>query len=335
MDNIKRIKNLIFKSLIKEIDSDFCLLDVPTHRNIGDLLIWQGELDFLKKEVNYSMKYSSSIDSFNPELVKCKLILLHGGGNFGDLWIKHQKFREKIIKNFKDKKIIIFPQTVYFSNRSKLKKSAKIFSEHPNLIICARDKLSYNILKNNFKNNTIILVPDMAFYLDRFDYQEIKSNKDVLYFLRKDKEMVEYSINFGSNIKIKDWPTFEYPIHKKFKHISRKLFWIIKHKINKLLNIADLDDSFAEQNRSKYIYEGASFLLPHRLIVTNRLHGQIFARLLGIPSILLDNSYGKNKNFYNSWLKKDKLCMFAGNGSRLNKIMKDIIYTNNLNYGKH
>jgi pyruvyl transferase EpsO len=36
-------------------------------------------------------------------------------------------------------------------------------------------------------------------------------------------------------------------------------------------------------------------------VETSRLHGFIFASLLGVPSRLHDNSYGKNAAYHKSW----------------------------------
>ena len=47
------------------------------------------------------------------KIPKSAIILLNGGGNFGDLWRSHSEFRIKVINNFRTNKIIIFPQTVF------------------------------------------------------------------------------------------------------------------------------------------------------------------------------------------------------------------------------
>jgi len=36
-------------------------------------------------------------------------------------------------------------------------------------------------------------------------------------------------------------------------------------------------------------------------IITSRLHGHILASLLGLPHTLRDNSYGKNRSYYDAW----------------------------------
>ena len=48
--------------------------------------------------------------------------------------------------------------------------------------------------------------------------------------------------------------------------------------------------------------EGVRFISPYREVETTRLHGCILSILLGKKITLIDNSYGKNGNFYNTWL---------------------------------
>ena len=42
----------------------------------------------------------------------------------------------------------------------------------------------------------------------------------------------------------------------------------------------------------------------HDLIVSSRLHGFLLACLLGIPGVLLDNSYGKNQAYFQTWFPR-------------------------------
>ena len=46
-------------------------------------------------------------------------------------------------------------------------------------------------------------------------------------------------------------------------------------------------------------------------VVTSRLHAHIFACLVGTPSILIDNSYGKNRTYFDAWTGALGLAEFA------------------------
>ena len=45
---VNKLKNIISSQLRTLVQGDYIYLDVPYHANLGDTLIWQGTLDFLK-----------------------------------------------------------------------------------------------------------------------------------------------------------------------------------------------------------------------------------------------------------------------------------------------
>lgn len=330
MKDIEQLKNQIKKNLIHEIDSDYCLIDIPNYYNIGDILIWQGELDFLKNIPHYKQKYSCSMHFFNRNKINKKdLILLQGGGNFGDLWGGHQDFREYILNHFPHNKIIIFPQTVYFHNNNNLTKSVNIFSNHKDVIICARDYKSFNFLNKYFTKNKIILIPDMAFWMS-LNIIEKRDNtvRRVLFLKRTDRELKEeFDIPFIKNIEITDWPTYNSRYYEAIHLLTLQTNKIISKFINSLKlsskNVLTDQYGFIQFNsKEKYAGMGIDFLHRYDLIITTRLHGHILATLLGIPNIILDNSYGKNKDFYNTWMKDNPLCYFAENKNELERIIQ-------------
>ena len=100
-----------------------------------------------------------------------------------------------------------------------------------------------------------------------------------------------------------DWPVFMHPfrkstiVNKFFKRtadaklplislLSNKAWnWYAPHCFNELM-----------------IKEGVKFISPYYYVETTRLHGCILSILLNKQVTLVNNSYGKNKNFYDSWL---------------------------------
>jgi len=43
-----------------------------------------------------------------------------------------------------------------------------------------------------------------------------------------------------------------------------------------------------------------------KVVVTDRLHGALLARMAGRPAVLVDNCYGKNSALHATWLGWDK-----------------------------
>ena len=295
---VKQLRSLIIKQLSPFIKNDYYLLEVPYHTNIGDTLIWQGEMDFLKS-LPYKCKGIHSLDTFTyPSIDKDCIILFHGGGNFGDLWSKHHNFKLSVVEHYKDNQFIFLPQTVYFERLENMQKSANILSKYKNVTICARDSISYEILKKNFKNN-ILLVPDMAFCMDMAKWEMTNEDNKPLLLKRIDKELKNSELLTELQqivgIEVTDWPTM------MKRDIPTKLLEKMKFKLRRLPWIINLYCMF--YYRPHLIKTGVNLLMQHSTIYSTRLHAAILSILLDKPEIyFIDNSDGKNKSFYDTWL---------------------------------
>lgn len=304
---INHLREKIQKELTPIVDNDYVYLDLPYHHNIGDTLIWEGTREFLKT-VPYKCLYYASKDSFRyRKLPKNVIILLHGGGNFGDLYRLHSEFRKKIIKLYPDNKVVILPQTVFYEDMSLLQSDVDFYAAHPNVTICAREQVSFNFLTENFKNQ-VLLLPDMAFYLDLKKYRVFEDENRVLYLKRTDKELVNANmVKIPANSEQHDWPTYEnhygeFDMVERFTHLLRIIFKICGLRDRILARLEDWKRNW--YYRRKYVQMGVSFLSPYHTIYTTRLHVLILGVLLAKKIYLINNTSGKVVNFYNTWLNE-------------------------------
>jgi len=301
---VTELKQTIIDTLKLLITNDYIYLDLPYYRNIGDVLIWKGTEDFLAS-LPYHCLYRSSIQTYNkPAITKDTIIILQGGGNFGDLWRKFTDFRLKIINDFPDNKIIILPQTVFYLYADILLSDAELYNKHKNLIICARDKISYKTLQEHIPNSTIYLLPDMAFCISTSwlkKYQSKQTNK-ALFLKRCDKELnntIDYiNIISETELDIHDWPTMEKKTMCCF--FLRCFLWAHKRMPVVFRLLTDLYASFFF--KTAMIKIGVRFVSKYKKIYTTRLHTAILCCFLDKPCVLFDNSYGKNGSFFQTWL---------------------------------
>lgn len=215
------IKNCLHEALNNIPDFDNCtLLDYPSYSNLGDHLIWLGNILYIVKHRKAKIDYVSSIgndfsesDFFNRS--KGGPILLNGGGNFGDMWPFFQQFREKIIKQYRDRSIVILPQTIYYSSEEALAQSAKVLNDHPDLTIFVRDDRSFAIAQQAFFKCKVYQAPDMAFQmvdLPKINLNPSRSNR-TLYLCRYDREM-NYKFKPKNipieNLDVDDWISFNW-----------------------------------------------------------------------------------------------------------------------------
>lgn len=324
--SINDLKNIIDSNLSGLIHSNCVLLNTPDHVNIGDQLIWQGEMDYLSDK-GIEPYYISSLFTFDwREFSKDTLILLHGGGNFGDVWEGHQEFRLKVVERYKKNKILIFPQSVQYNSKESLVYDAKLFSAHQNLTICARDEFSYKLLKEHFSNN-ILMLPDMAFCSS---YSKIVSNENInrtLLMKRNDRE-VPSQINYEKycDFEIRDWPSYDNSMTNLPLRVMEKLNRAFSDNFyKKLMKNKNGDTTFGLgvlRDKDYLVNQGVVFLSEYNLVITTRLHGHILSLLLGIPTIMIDNSYGKNSRFYNTWLKNIPNSKIVSTESELDLALK-------------
>ena len=320
MDSILYIRHKIDLGLLGLIDNDYIYLDLPYYTNVGDILIWKGTEEFLKQNP-YKCLYRASIETYVKQKVsKSVIILMQGGGNFGDLWRRHVEFTLKIIEEYPENRIIILPQTVHYENSEMMMKDAQVFSFHKKLTICARDNKSYKILNEFFYKNKIILVPDMAFYIgDKFlANKSVREGDKALFFKRKDKEYLVYDYNKfidkSFDLEEHEWPSLErrFLVTKVLSKLLR-----IKNILSKRIKGLNAVSFFIDWYANKIfmpilLYSGIRFMSGYKYVYSTRLHGAILALLLKKHIVLFDNSYGKNGAIYNTWLKNFDNIDFVG-----------------------
>ncbi|SEM87044.1 polysaccharide pyruvyl transferase family protein [Paenibacillus sp. OK076] len=276
-------------------NSKIYYIDYPVHSNCGDLLIMKGTETFFKDHrIHVTHRYSVYDFDYQIEIPRDQIIVLHGGGNFGDLYEAHQKLRENIVQHYPNHKIVILPQTIFYKDQSALHRTAAIFNKHPDLHIYVRDETSFQIASHNFTNCQVALIPDMAHQLWPIDVKH-SPRKEKLNFFRTDIEQISQQSLISSEQKgdYLDWPTLYNRYEKKFiYYISKGL----KKRASRAIS------QFLWMKYSDYLVNKAiRCFADYRMIHSSRLHGHILSCLMAKPNVLIDNSYGKNSGYYSIW----------------------------------
>lgn len=281
----KKIQKKYFNETHEKGKKTIALLMLPLHNNCGDLAIVKAEKEFFKKyfpEFHLAEIYFNQLeeDFYNriKSFKKSDIIVLHGGGNLGDLWVCEEEMRENIIKNLPKNKIISFPQSVYFSDtpsgRERFRLSKSVYEGHKKSLFFLRDKKSFEFFKNNFNCNCH-LCPDVVLSLKK-DYAFIRNGVTIC--VRQDREA---NVEKGIIEHIEGFLKEKYPI----KHTDTLTTQVVS------------PDALDEVTENK-IKEFASA----KLVVTDRLHGMIFSSVTGTPCIAFNNIDGKVFAQY-EWIK--------------------------------
>jgi len=304
----EELANIIRVGLTPIITNDYLLLDVPYYTNVGDTLIWQGTLDYLKQLPYKCLGMTNAKGNTDYKISKSTVILLQGGGNFGDLWVLHQNFRKEIIARYPDNPILILPQSIYFEKGQNQEEDAEFFKNYPNVTISVRDKCSYAILEKHYPCNKHLLLPDMAFCMNIKPYRQknIINESSSLFVKREDKELsseIFFSI-VPETAVVKDWLSCgSNNLNKwrsKMERYAQRVDAILGTSIK--LNVSDF--FWQKLLKKRQIQYAIDFLSPYEHIYTTRMHAAILSVMLGKKDItLFDNSYGKLSSFVKTWLQ--------------------------------
>lgn len=241
-------------------------------------------------------------------LIGRSTILIHGGGFLGTLWMSGELMAREILKKYPNNKVIIMPQTIFFSDDAygaeELQKSKAIYTSHKKLTIFARDEKSLRLLNEEFKGVTVHYVPDIV---TSFDYHKktIRKNQVVL-CLRRDKE----------NVKAFD-----------VKKLLEEFLIGNGFSLEQILS-DNVIDNFSHKYEKEKVFKQLDLFAESRLVVTDRLHGMLFAAVTSTPCVCIDNISGKVKGTY-SWIKNNEYIRFVSTDEEFNHALEFLMGHNN------
>ncbi len=282
------------------------LLDFPRYANVGDSAIWLGQLRCLRTlgmgpPVVTCAHDVASLDRLATRIGR-RPILLSGGGNLGDLWPRHQEFRERVITAFPNNRIVQLPQTIHFTEETALDRARDVFNRHSNLTLLVRDRPSLDLATSAFQVD-VRLCPDMAFYLGPLR-RAGPAAEPVVTLLRRDSES---AVETGPSDAV-DWAAE-----------PRSLFVSCEQVLARQLRVRPRSElvlrrpwaAVSTEVARARVRRGVQVLSRGQTVVTDRLHGHILSLLLGIPHFVVGDRYGKMRGFYDAWTRDAPLATWC------------------------
>ena len=268
-------------------------LCVPRHGNRGDIAIALAQRKLFTENLpDYTLiELPGDICRTKPDIIIKNLnsrdiLLTNGGGYFGSFWRHDELEALYILKHFPNNKIIIMPQTIYYSDneqgRSELADDKESFAVFTNLHVFVRDRNSYDMIhrENLFPNaKSVNHVPDMVCSMD-FTSLDNKNRSGVLVCLRPD---IENILDYREHNKI---------YAKLIREFGNVKFWTT-NPAQSQVKIHDWDEALIDSLKT---LAGCEFL------ITDRLHGMLFAAVTNTPCVAFDNKTGKVHSVY-EWIQ--------------------------------
>lgn len=269
------------------------LLNTPDYMNLGDQAIALAEQIYINEnfgefyEIGSHMCHSTALAELSKYVKKNDVLMFQGGGNLGSLWRFCEEALRDVLIKFPDNLVVVFPQSVFYGDTDEEKdyfvKSQGIYNAHKHLVICTRDKQSYDFITSSY-NCECLLLPDVVLTLKYLKVGKQRSGIGLV--LRNDKEQY---------------------ISEGYKKDIYEVATLFDQDVEAITHLP-ADENVSRLDRIEAVLDLYS---SKKLIITDRLHGMVFSAITNTPCIVFDNTYGKISNLYESWLTSASCITFT------------------------
>lgn len=263
------------------------IIGTEEYGNVGDHQIAEAICNYLKTVFPEYMQMEITIRTYQSYKAGLKkyikpedLIVLTGGGNVGDVYLAAHNLRSDVIRNWPVNTKIIFPQTIFFKNFGAdadiFNQCKELFTYKNNVTLFTREKTSFEFAQKHF-NCDSFLAPDIVLSMNL--QAPIPRKRQVLLCFRSDEEK-SVSQEITEQIEL---------------FLQEKSISIQKTDLQ-------LDYWVEKINRKTEIAKKISLWQESCLVITDRLHGMVFAAITGTPCIVFSNYNHKVRGTY-EWIK--------------------------------
>ncbi len=300
---VDRLSGLVRTTLARELAGvrRVALVDFPNHPNIGDSAIWLGELAALRG-LGVEVVYACDQRSYVPAHLRAALgaegaILLHGGGNLGDLYPLFQRLRERVLADFPDRLTLQLPQTVARMSPATEARMRRLAGRHEGLRVLARDEATRHWFGDRLGIDAP-LCPDSAFCLGA---RPAPPGEGVLWLARTDDESARGTLApLPPGVRVADWPAPTFVWHRR-RMMSRRASFAVSALPAPGGRFWRPATGLYARLASERLATGLHLLGGAGAVVTDRLHAHILSLLAGVPHVLRDNATGKLRGCYELW----------------------------------
>lgn len=290
---IRNMRQLTFERLeaLHDGATEISYTDFPDHGNVGDSAIALGQLEFYRSR-NIVVKNISSC-STAPSFFSANVpVVIHGGGNLGDLYPHHQEFRIRLGRHHGGK-IIQAPQSVHFRSKTGLSEFIQAYETSEDYRLGLRD--DHSVLAVKGINAEVILSPDSFHCLGSIT--SAAPEKKVLILARTDSE----SGVLNPSADTRDWPreTGRLALGAKLRHGSRMV-------PSPLRGVGNLSPDNWQSIASHRFEVGVDVLSTAETIITDRLHAMLISLQMGRSVIAIDNNNRKLRNYAETWFGNEQ-----------------------------
>jgi pyruvyl transferase EpsI len=284
----------------------------PEHSNLGDSAIVIAQMEFLKncgvdpeciKEVTFA-EYKAFAGMIKKQ--KVGLVAQLGGGNMGSQWLREEYLHRQITADFSNTPMQIFPQTIYYTEDAQggeeKEKSVAVYEGHEQLTMVARETQSLRIMQQLYPNTKLLLAPDIVLSgtMDTFGVKP-QRREGILLCMREDVE-------------------------RSLADSERQLMETVVRATGLPYRYTDTHcvGTVTKDNRRQQVKEKMEELASAQLVITDRLHGMVFAAITGTPCIVFGNYNHKVRGTY-EWIKHLPYIRYAETATEAQALLPELL----------
>lgn len=300
LSDIRRQTQATLRNVLGDSPKEVILLDTPRHRNLGDSLIWRGTLDYLHG-LGHKLIHQSDWGRHRDEDLRKfpgdAVVLLQGGGNFGDLYPLHDEFRRHVITTFPQRRIVVLPQTVHYTNEATAAAAIGQYRRGENLSVLLREQASIEFAEKALTGMDVRFCYDLALGA-QIDKEETPGGDGVLVLARNDGEQAA-----SSGVDYHAWQDWTFRPLNQAAYKSAIGVGALYKRAPTWLQSRMYESSQRANSAILHLNIDAAVtqFMRKDAVATDRLHAHVLSLLLGIPHAVTDNSYGKISSIYKDY----------------------------------
>ncbi len=277
----RRAEAKVLRQYLSDCDQRTAVIPgTPLHENLGDSAIVLAQKAFLEscgfavKEItwNQARTHRKLLRKIIP---KDTLIAQLGGGNMGNQWQDEETLHRNLTVDFAQNPSVIFPQTVYYtpdpSGDAAKAASVPIYNGKRSLTLVAREAVSYEEMQRSYPDTKVLLTPDIVLSATTETFGVLPQQREgVLLCMRSDLE-------------------------RSMTDRQRSDVEALLAQKGEAIRYTDMyaAETVTPINRAALVRAKMEEFAAAKLVITDRLHGMIFATLTGTPCVVFSNSNHK------------------------------------------
>lgn len=287
------------------------LVNFPNHGNPGDPAIWLGSRALLL-ELGVRVRYRSAWWDLDPGALRRAVgdapVLLNGGGNLGDLYAGQQGTRMRVLRELRHNRVLQLPQSIHFADPARAAEMADVVAAHGGFRLMVRERASLARAREQLGVEAV-LSPDHALGLGRLE-RSAAPVRPVLWLARRpgDPEYVAYEEPDSPAVRRVEWLEDVAADETRWDRAGRAALQLNRGVQRRWRADARWSaPAHAVVSRTydalgrRWVQRGVDLLSEARVVVTDKLHGHLLCAMLGVPHVVLDNSYGKVSGTLEAW----------------------------------